>query len=239
MLVDQLSKLVPVTAVDGGQTVLIGGLALVTAGTVKQVSLQNVSMQLDKVPINPTGGVLGADLTALTNTIPGIESQLNTLASSLMTAVNTQHAAGYGLDGSTGLPFFTGTNASDIAVNSQLVSNPAKIAASSTSGALGDGSNAQAMANVQNQTLSGLGSSVTQGYSSLIASIGQQAQIASSFQQRATLMQQTVQQQEQAISGVSLDQEGANMVVQQQAYDAAALYIKTLGQVFQSLVTSV
>ena len=45
------------------------------------------------------------------------------LADAIMQEVNTAHAAGYGMDGSTGNDFFSGTGASGMQVNSLLVND--------------------------------------------------------------------------------------------------------------------
>ena len=44
-------------------------------------------------------------------TIPGYQTQLNTIASALITKTNAQSAAGFDLNGNAGGAFFTGTDA--------------------------------------------------------------------------------------------------------------------------------
>ena len=50
-------------------------------------------------------------------------------------------------------------------------------------------------------------------------------------------MVDTVTQQEQAISGVSLDEEAANILQYQQVYTDCAHYMATVGQLSQTLLS--
>lgn len=58
-----------------------------------------------------TGSITNGKLMALVNLrdtlVPGYMGELNRLAASVINQVNQQHQAGYGLDGSTGLDFFS------------------------------------------------------------------------------------------------------------------------------------
>ena len=50
-------------------------------------------------------------------------------------------------------------------------------------------------------------------------------------------MVDTLTQQEQSISGVSLDEEAANMLQYQQLYQASAHYLSTVSQLMKSLLS--
>jgi flagellar hook-associated protein 1 len=50
---------------------------------------------------------------------------------------------------------------------------------------------------------------------------------------------QTLQAQQQNVSGVSLDQETINMLTEQRAYQGAAMFISTVNQMMQSLIQMV
>ena len=82
-----------------------------------------------------TGGSIAGNITARDGALAGLQTSLNTLASQLITQVNNIYSAGCNPAGGTGHVFFTGTGASDIAVNSALVSDPSQFQASSTPGA--------------------------------------------------------------------------------------------------------
>ena len=67
--------------------------------------------------VNVTGGQLGGYMDIKSNYIPQYKADLDQWTQGLITEVNNVHQYGYGLDGSTGLDFFKGTEAGDIAVN--------------------------------------------------------------------------------------------------------------------------
>ena len=77
-----------------------------------------------------TSGKLNGLITLRDTTIPGYQTKLDTIASTLITSTNTAHAAAFDLSGTAGGTFFTGTSAATIGVNAALVTNPALIAAS-------------------------------------------------------------------------------------------------------------
>lgn len=148
------------------------------------------------------------------------------------------HAGGYGANGTTGLDFFTGTTAATIAVNPTVANNPDDVAAASKSGVPGDGSNALAIADLENSALAG-SSSIGDAYGALISGLGVDAQTAGNAVQTQQLLLTRVQQEQQSVSGVDLNQEMTNMVSSQHAYQAASDVINAVNQMLQSLLGTV
>lgn len=107
-------------------------------------------------------------------------------------------------------------------------------------GGVGDNRNALLLAGLATDKLLYAGSaSVTDSYSKLVADVGtgtKQAEISSLAQQR--ILDQTMATRE-SISGVNLDEEAANLVRYQQAYQAAAQVIATAGTLFDTLLSAV
>jgi flagellar hook-associated protein 1 FlgK len=103
-----------------------------------------------------------------------------------------------------------------------------------------DNSNANAMAGLFNQlNLAGGSQSINGTVQALVTNIGvqtDQAQTGATAQQ-TVLTEATNTQQSQ--SGVNLDEEAANLVQYQQAYEAAAQVIKTANDLFQSMIAAV
>ncbi len=133
--------------------------------------------------------------------------------------------------------FFQGTNASNIQVADALVNNPADIAAGQTADS-GDGSNAAAISNLESAASSALGGNSIAGYwQTVVSGIGSDAENATETQTTAQNMVTTVTSQEQAISGVSLDEEAANVLQYQQLYSDCAHYMSTVGQLTQTLLS--
>jgi flagellar hook-associated protein 1 FlgK len=107
-------------------------------------------------------------------------------------------------------------------------------------GGIGDNRNALLLAGLATEKLLYAGSaSVTDSYNRLVADVGtgtKQAEINSLAQQR--ILDQTRATRE-SISGVNLDEEAANLVRYQQAYQAAAQVIATAGSLFDTLLSAV
>jgi flagellar hook-associated protein 1 FlgK len=132
--------------------------------------------------------------------------------------------------------FFTGSNASNIGINSQLASNPSLLAASQ--GGIGaDVNNAQAIANLNTAPQSSLnGASISDVYNNLILNVGSAASNATNEATTTTTVQQSLQAQQQSLSGVSTDQEAINMILEQRSYQGAAEFISTINTMMQSLL---
>jgi flagellar hook-associated protein 1 len=103
----------------------------------------------------------------------------------------------------------------------------------------GDNRNATAMAGLLDQSLIGGSTSINSAVNQLVTNIGIQTSQAQSgtTAQQAVLTDATNAQQ--SVSGVNLDEEAANLVQYQQAYQAAAEVIKVAANLFQSVLTAV
>jgi len=162
LILDELSKLADIhysEAETGEVTVYMGTHELVfgtSARTVQAVDdvtnpgMLKLIFTMDNDDVQVSSGELRGILDARDTAFPDLIEKLNTLASGLINGVNSLHRQGYALDGvTTGLDFFTGTDASTIQLNSTLAGSPSSIAAATAPGAPGDPSNALAIANLQ------------------------------------------------------------------------------------------
>jgi flagellar hook-associated protein 1 FlgK len=107
-----------------------------------------------------------------------------------------------------------------------------------TPGGIGSNGNIVAMAGLAQETLLS-GQTLSSAYSSLVGTIGtygQGAAVAAQAAQGVLTQAQTVQQ---SISGVNLDQQAANLVSYEQAYQAAATVIGTSQTLFTALLAAV
>ena len=142
-LLDQLSHLVGGVATinaNGSADVVVGGQAIVSANTSTPLSADSsFQVSVGSNPVAVTGGSAAGEIGALTTTIPGYQAQLDTVANTLSSTVNSVQAAGFDLTGAVGQPMFTGTGAAGITV---ALTDPAGVAASLTAGGSLDGSNA-------------------------------------------------------------------------------------------------
>ena len=101
-----------------------------------------------------------------------------------------------------------------------------------------DGNNALLLAGLQSQnTLLNGTTTYTGAYSQLAAQIGAQTnQLSVSTQAQTNLVNQTTQTQ-QSLSGVNMDEEAANLIKYQQAYQAAGKAIQTAETIFSTVLS--
>ncbi len=123
---------------------------------------------------------------------------------------------------------FSGSNASNIAVCSDISAAPGRIAT-----ALGedttDNNNVLRMTALQNQAVTAL-DSLTPGeyYRRLITDIGQQVSVKQLHQKNIEVMVQNLANQQSEISGVNINDEAARMLIFEQMFKAMAKYLSTL-----------
>ncbi len=208
---------------------------------------------------NPVGGLLGAYSQVRDSIIGGATgeiAQLNTVAQALTATVNVQHAAGYDANGNTGQPFFnvappaapltapfTGVatvTAANITVDPLIVASPLAIMASGTTGAAGDGSNAQSIGNLRT-VLGAIGSplpgeTAQQGYEQIITTLGAQAQVAHNDSQTQASVMQSLTAQRQSIGGVNQDEQMTMLIQFQHSYEAAARIVTTVDSMLNTII---
>jgi len=192
-----------------------------------------------------TGGSLGGTLEALNTSIPPIQSNLDTLAYSIATAVNTQNEAGVDAYGNPGQALFTiGTTSTGAAGTIAVaVTDPNLVAAAGVGEGSSGNTNATALAALGTANIAG-GDTATGYLATSLAAIGSATANATndSTLQSATLTQLT--SQVNALSGVSLDEEASNLTEYQRSYEAASQLFSIIDTLFASalnfgVVTSV
>ena len=243
-LVLNLSSLtnVQVTKTESGITLSTGnGTPLVVGSKATPLQTQTGTDGLQHVMDSEgnditsaiSGGALGGTIAARDQKIPQLLNGLDTLASQLGTAFNQVQAQGYDLNGNTGAALFSLPSTVSGAAGSMKVAitNLSQIAASSD-GSAGSSGNLQAFQALQKAPLPS-GQSPIDAYASLVYSAGamvSDAQAASTASSASLLQLNT---QRSSVSGVSIDEESANLVQWQQSYAAAARVISTVQSLFQ------
>jgi flagellar hook-associated protein 1 FlgK len=254
LVLDKLGKLGAVSSTDNGDgtiKVMFSGVTLVDGTTAHVLSesggaIANDMATPETAALGATTGELGALVALRDVTLPGYKSQLDTLAATLITQTNALQAGGvdasgvtqtggFGLDGSSGVAFFGGTNAATITVTVTA----AKIAAASVAGAPGNNANALRIAGIAtDKTLTPLGgATIDDAYSKLVTTIGADSANAKRGVENANALVDSLTNRRDSISGVSLDEEMTNLIKFQQGYQAAARALTTLDDVLQLLIT--
>lgn len=219
-----------------------GGAALVTGNTAGAFSLVVNAGKYDVYVAPPAGaaaivapvtGELGATIALRDTVLAGYLTSLNTLANNLATEVNTQHTTGFDLNGVAGVNFFTGVTAATISVN---IATTSEVAASSDATLAGDSSNALAIAQLANDTTT-MGTSTFNGYyTSLVSSVGLETKTVKNSAEQAEAFTNQLSALRESNSGVSLDEELANLVKYQRSYQASAKLITTATEMLDMVI---
>ena len=109
---------------------------------------------------------------------------------------------------------------------------------------LGDGyklnaGNAGAFLNLRDKALFDNGTTLSDGFSSVMASIGSRTQSARYAAELSASVAANLNADRSAISGVNLDEEAARLLQYQQAYQASAKIIQTAQTLFESVLSAV
>jgi flagellar hook-associated protein 1 FlgK len=149
----------------------------------------------------------------------------------------------YSVNGAGGFAYTSGGSISLNGWQTKISGTPAAgdvFTVQSNAGGTGDNTNALASANLQSQGILANGTtSIAGAVSSLITGIGSQAQQINTAQTAQTAVNTQVQTAVQSISGVNLDEEAANLLRWQQAYQASAQALTIANSLFTSLLDSV
>ena len=129
--------------------------------------------------------------------------------------------------------FFTGTDATNIAVNNVLTGDPSLLA-TGRGNVAGSNANAQALALAGGAAVGALkGKSLTTYYGDYIGTLSAQAKNAADNVTAQNAIHDTLYAQQQAISGVSMDEEAINLTKYQRAFEGSARFITVVDQMMQ------
>jgi len=132
--------------------------------------------------------------------------------------------------------FFTGSNAQDIAVHASLKQTPSLLAVGQEHLA-GDNRNALAIAGLRDRQLGSLGGlSLTQYWSRHVEDYAIRSAQAQQRHESSTLVRESLQAQQQQISGVNADEEAINLLQYQRAYQSSARFISIIDELMQTLL---
>ncbi|MEA1900168.1 MAG: flagellar hook-associated protein FlgK [Thermodesulfobacteriota bacterium] len=239
---------------DGKVTVLVaGGRPL-----IENISSWNLSTQPDvdsdfqdiawtdsdgnlvDITDSISGGKLKGWLEARDVTIPDYLSKLDNLAEGIITEVNDFHKDGLGLNDVVVAErnFFTGTTATNMAVDVDDVNNIA--AAGSSDGLPGGNSNAIEIANLQNALkMNSDTATFDDYYNSLVSDVGSGVQKATVNFDHQSSMVTHLDNYRESVSGVSLDEEMVNLIKFQHGYNAAARLISVADELLDRVISMV
>jgi len=230
----------------GGMPLVQGNLAAtiktVTSGTDVSLQLEVAGSTLD-VTLDNLGGKFKGMFEMRDVFIADLRSNLNTLATDLTTAVNTEHAAGYGSDGVDGRDFFldmatllpgeipsrnvfvTITNTSEVAAAGLIDAAP------------GDNENALRIAQLEvTHKVGATNDTFDNFFSQMVSSVGIEAarnELALSGAKDASVQLQNLRD---GYSGVSLEEEMIDLIQYQRGFESSAKFLSTVDEMMNALL---
>jgi flagellar hook-associated protein 1 FlgK len=226
----------------GSGTTLVQGsqsYSLQTATGSDGTTVKVVDQSGTDITSTLTGGDLGGTIQTRDTTIPGLLTQLNTLANQFAGAINTAQESGTDQNGTKGAALYSSGSTTDTTITAANITmattDPAKIAASSDGSAGGTG-NLTNLSAVQTTTLAS-GETPGDAYASLVYQVGSLTSNANSESTATTASLKQLNTQLSSVSGVSIDEESANLITYQTAYEAAARVVSTIQGLFTTLIS--
>ncbi|MEV5024463.1 flagellar hook-associated protein FlgK [Sphingobium sp. LMA1-1-1.1] len=208
-----------------GQTLVQGSSATPLALTANANGTLSLATSGGTALAAPTSGTLGG-LFSAADTVSQRRTSLDTLAQQFVTNMNNWHAQGRTDAGTAGGPLLSGTTAATVTA---LISDPAQLATKATDGT--PNGNLLTVSTV----LRGNGS-VEQGWTNLIAT---HANLLSSTKAEQTTAQNRSDQAvaaREAVSGVDLDMEAAELLRIQQAYSGSAKILQVAKETVDAIL---
>jgi flagellar hook-associated protein 1 FlgK len=226
-----------ITLMAKNGSVLVSGNQSYAMSTVPVSGTARIFVGGQDVTQGLTGGQLGGVLQARDQVIPAFASGLDNLAYAIGTQMNVQNAQGIDGSGSPGqallgLPPSANGAAASIRVT---ITDPQAIAAAAVGeGSTGNG-NALSMAGLATANIVG-GQTASGFFAAFLGQIGTATAGATTDNkaQQAALTQLTTQRN--SLSGVSLDEEAANLTQYQRSYQAAAKVLSIVNSIMAGAI---
>jgi flagellar hook-associated protein 1 FlgK len=254
LVLSELAEMIDISSFEdanGAVSVSVAnGRPLVIASQNYQLSTETNAEGLEEVvwvdddgnTININTEISGGKLKGLLEVrdviISNYLTRLDTLAGTIMTDVNLQHQSGFDLNGAGGEVFFIGTGtAADLEVNPNIVGDTDLIAAAADAATVpGDSRNAVEIATLQYELNMGGTQSYNDYYGSIVRDVGNEVLKSDAYYNHQSDMMVQLENQREAVSGVSLDEEMINLIKFQNAYTAAAKMITTADEMMQTVL---
>ena len=185
------------------------------------------------------GGQLGGAIQVRDQTMPGLLSQLNTLATQFATSFNAAQTGGADSNGNPGVNFFTlPTNPANAASGLSVAITDPSLIAINTTGTTGGNGNVASLSAALTSTLPS-GQTPANAYASMVFDVGNQTSNATTQSTAIgkNLLQLTNQQG--SVSGVNIDDETANLIRFQTAYEAGARIVSTIQQLASDTISMI
>lgn len=265
-LLQRLSEITNIEVVEDQTRMVmvsVGGTTLVQRNQVSPLSVklsnEDVNPKYDRVeviwpgieiPANITGGELGGILHFRDEEMQGFIQDLNQWTADVFNTVNAMHRKGYTLNDQQGEDFFAiagGQNGQLIGPNDDAsqsirlrVPSARDIAASSHQldgkTVVGNGEIALEIAGLRYNAIAEGGTTLADSFNSIISRLGVKAQESRVMLDNGGILVNHLQGLRESVSGVSLDEEMADMIRFQHAYTAAARIMTMMDETLDVII---
>lgn len=244
---DRLSELAGATSFkqDNGEVsvsinghILVGGHETYPLHTEIDATNENLTKIVwnDGKDMIPTSGALAGVIEARDTIFEDQRTGLNNLSMMLKEQVNAIHFDGFGLDGFNQRDFFTGGDAGHFAVN-DVLEDVSKIALSSASNEPGNNEVGRAIFKLRTTgTMNSDTMTFSQYYNDQVSKLGLTVQRAKTNARDRNLVAEALVSQRESVTGVSLNEEAANIAKAQKAYEAAARVISIIDEMLNTVI---
>jgi len=219
----------------GSLSLAANAVALPDGSTRYDVQLTDAS-GTGPTTLAPTTGKLGATIVMRDTVLQGYLDDVDALADRVVTDLNALHSSvtSFDLNGDPGADFFdpAGVTAATISLDANVLGQPEHIAAAQAAFA-GDNQNALAIARLNSVN----GYSLT--YDALMAQVGLDVQSAQTVVKQGEAFMKQLTTLRDSQSGVSLDEELANLIQYQRSYQASAKLITTATEMMDVVLAMV
>lgn len=243
-------------------SVTINGSTLVSGNTAKQLQCEEdadgmyqVSWEGSGDSFEPSGGELKAyldlrDGDGTDSDFKGVVYYLNQLddfASTFASAFNAVHTAGYDSNGDQGEDFFVASDgsstitAANISVSSTISDDPTKLAASSSSDTseTDNGENLDDLVDLLTGSTMFGDCSATDAWTTIITTLGMSGEQLDTLADQQSSYVDSIDTRRTSVSGVSTNEETANLTKYQEAYNASAQIVSMWNEVFETTIDMV
>ncbi|MCG9732011.1 flagellar hook-associated protein FlgK [Shewanella sp. Isolate13] len=258
--IDDLSEIIDVNVVEDSSGMinisLAQGQPLLSGTTASKVQVtpdpanpkfSQLSIQFGQssFPLDESaGGSLGALIDYRDNSLVDSMAFIDELAMTMADEFNAVLAGGTDLNGNTPTQDLFTYDPTNPAGSLKLTSGfNADMLAFGKDGTPGDNSNLVELVDIANKsfTFGSMGVDATMGdaFASKIGELGSASRQAQMSKTTAENLQLEAQKQWASTSGVNMDEEGVNLIIYQQSYQANAKVISTADQLFQTILNSI
>jgi flagellar hook-associated protein 1 FlgK len=183
----------------------------------------------------------GSGTMAVNSVTPPAGANLTQPVSIVFTSATTFDVVGTGTGNPTGLAYTPGMQVSYNGWTATLNGTPANgdtFSVDVNTNGSGDNGNANALAGLQtSKLLNGGTASLNEAYAQLVSDVGNQTRAAKTGAAAQAVVLTNATTASQAVSGVNLDEEAANLLKYQQAYQAASKVIATANTLFDQILS--